>query len=281
MAGRYAAAGNQLAYFGFVDSLGFLTGLATSAPANGSDSAMWRLYGIQSATPGLPEGEDVTIPGDDDVVATITFAPNTTPAFTANFGVADLTRDAALQDTAVLSRAGINFGALQPQDPGYNNGTLIIQSRSVSQDDADAGLEVWSGMIFPLVVPQPLGRETFEGRAAGVDRVKFTAQKAAHFPTGETISETAGFIVGTAKASIIPFKSYNPLLMHRMTGDAGTDTLTLPKAVADVTNIFAVVDTQVLTHGAGITAVADSTLLTFSSAPAAGAKVIVVWGIVP
>lgn len=278
---RYASAGNQLAYFGFVDTLGFMTGLSTSAPANGSDSAMWRLYGIQNATPGVPEGEDVTIPGDDDVVATISFPANTTPAFTANFGVADLTRDAALQSTAVLNRAGINFGALQPQDPGYNNGTLIIQARSVSQDDADAGLEVWSGTIFPLVVAQPLGRETYEGRAAGVERVKFTAQKAAHFPTGETISETAGFIVGTSKASIITFKSYHPLQFFRITGNNSTDTFTLPKAVADVTNVFAVVNTQVLTNGAGITVTAASDQIVFASAPGTGAKVIVVWGFVP
>ena len=275
---RYAAAGNQLAYFGFVDDNGVLTGLATGAPAAGSDSAMRRLLGIQSATPGVPEGEDVNIPGDDDVIATISFAPNTTPAFVANFGVHDLDVDAAMQSTAVLSLAAVEYGVHQPQDPGFNNGCLIIQSRAISQDDDDAGLEVWAGDIFPLVVAQPLGREAFEGRAAGVNRIKFTAQKAAHWPTGVTIADGD---VGTDKASIIAFKSPNPLLMHRLTGNGVVTTVTLPKAVAATNNVYAAVNTQILTHGSGLTAVAGSTTLTFTSAPASNAKVIIVWGFTP
>lgn len=274
----YIAAGTQQAYFAFVDSLGFMTGSTTSAPSTGSLDGMLRLLGIQTATPGLPEGDDVNIEGDDDVLGTISFAPNTTPAFVANFGAFDLTTNAAMQSTAVQTLAAMEFGVLQPNDPGFNNGTLIIQGRSISQDDDDQGLEVWTGFIFPLVVAQPLGRETFEGRTAAANRIKFTAQKASHKPWGVTIVDGD---LGTDAASIIEFKSPNPLIMDRITGNGSTDSFTLSKAVAATNNIFVADQTQILSHGSGITATASSQTLAFSSAPASGNKVVVVYGFVP
>src|SRR3990167_2328936 len=275
---KHVAIGNQLAFFGFVDSLGFLTGSATSAPANGVVSDMIRLTGIQQATPGLPEGTDVSVQGDDDVIATMSFQPDSTPAFVANSGVEDMATQALLQSTLTEDDAGYTYGVLQPEDPAFNNGCAILQSRSISQDEADQGLEIWSGMIFPLIVAQPLGRESFNYREAGVFRTKFTAQKASHRPTGVTISDA---VLCTTGASIINFRGYHPLRMVRITGDGAETTFTLPKAVANTGRIAAFVATQKLTHGAGITAVADSTSLVFASAPAAGAKVIVVYGFVP
>lgn len=274
----YIAAGTQQAYFGFVDNLGFLTGNSTSAPAAGNLAGMYRLLGIQNASPGLPEGDDVNIEGDDDVLGTISFAPNQTPAFIANFGAFDLSVNADMQSTAVEQLAAMEFGVLQPNDPGFNNGTLIIQGRSISQDDDDQGLEVWSGFIFPLVVAQPLGRETFEGRTAAANRIKFTAQKASHKPWGVTITDGD---LGTDAASIIEFKSPNPLIFDRITGNGSTDTFTLSKAMAATDNIFVANQTQILTHGAGITATAGSQSLQFSSPPTSGNKVIVVYGFVP
>lgn len=275
---KHIAAGTTLAFFGFVDSGGTLTGESTSAPAAGSSSAMRRLLGIQSASPGLPEGEDVPIEGDDGALGTITFAPNTTPAFVANFGAADLATEAALQQTSVWSLGGYEIGALQPEDPGQTNGCLIIQGKSISKDDGTSGNAIWSGIILPFVSTQVLGRETFEGRTAANYRLKFTAQIAAHHPSGITITAAN---LGTTGASILPFEGDHPMLMHRITGDGNTTVFTLPKQVAATDHIAAVVNTQVLTHGAGITAVANSDQLTFSVAPVSNAKVVVIFGFVP
>jgi hypothetical protein len=276
---KHIAAGTTLAFFGFVDSLGFLTGESTSAPAVNVLSPMRRLLGIQSASPGVPEGDDVNIEGDDETLGTISFPPNTTPAFVANFGAFDLATAAAMQATLTKAYGNILMGVIQPNDPGQPNGTLIIQGKAVSKDDADSGLSIWEGIILPLVTAQYLGRESFEGRTAAVNRIKFTAQKAGHQPTGVTISE-ADF--ATTGASIIEFESKDgPVLMDRYTGNGAATSVTLTKAVANVNSVLAFVNTQQLAHGSGITATADSRTLTFDSAPASNAKVVIMYAFVP
>lgn len=275
---KYIAAGTTLAFFGFVDTLGFLTGESTTAPAVNVLSPMRRLLGIQSASPGLPEGEDVNIEGDDDVLGTISFAPNTTPAFVANFGAFDLATAAAMQQTAVEQLGSISLGVLQPNDPGSPNGTLIIQGKSVDKDDGTEGQAGWSGMIFPLVTAQPLGREEFSGRTAASNRIKFTAQKAGKKPWGVTIADGD---LGTNGASIIEFSNPNPLIMDRFTGNGAATSCTLTKAAASVNDVFAFVNTQKLSHGSGLTVTPGSRTLTFTAAPASNAKVIILYGFVP
>lgn len=278
MGSKHFAVGNQLAFFGFVDNNAFLTGSSTTPPSNGNLSGMLRLQGIKQATPGLPEGTDVSVQGDDDVVGTMSFQPDSTPAFVATFGVGDLTTAARMQSTLTESIAGIDFGVLQPEDPGFNNGTLILQSRAVSQDDSNKGVEIWHGFLFPLVVAQPLSRESFNYREAADFRIKFTAQKAGHKPWGVTIAEGD---LGTTAASIIEFRSPYPITMDRITGNGSTDSFTLSKAVAATSNVAVYNQTQLLTHGSGITATAGSKTLAFSSPPAPGNKVIVIYGFTP
>lgn len=278
MSKAHISAGATQAYFGFIDTTGFLTGETTTAPANGNLAKMYRLLGIQSAASGLPESEDVNIPGDDETLGTITFPPNETPAFVGNFGVNDLTFNSRIQQTSVETIGGMDFGVLQPNDPGAPNGCLIIQSKAVDKDAGSSGNAMWSGQLFPLVTASPLGRETFEGRTAGVYRVKFTAQKAAKKPTGVTIVDGD---LGTDGASVIEFGTDHPLLMDRITGDGSTTAFTLTKALAATDHLAAYVATQQMLHGGGVTGTANSQTITFDSAPAAGAKVVVLYGFVP
>lgn len=279
---KYIAAGTRQSWFGFKDANGFLTGETATAPANGSGQAMLRLLGIQTASPGLPESEDVNIEGDDDVIGTITFPPNETPAFVANYAEFNLTFDARAQETSVETKGGIELGVLQPADPGSPNGTLIVQGKSLDQDTGSIGTSNWNGMIFPFVVAQPLGRETFAGREAASNRIKFTANKGDKTPWGVTVASGSGDAdFGTTSASIITFKSLHPLLMYRITGDGATDSYTLPKALGATDHLWVYNETAELSHGAGVTGTAASATLGFDSAPAAGNRVIVLFGYVP
>lgn len=278
MSKKHISAGTTLAFFGFTDTTGHLIGETTTAPTNGNGQAMYRLLGIQSAAAGLPESEDVNIPGDDETLGTITFAPDETPAFVANFGANDLDFNARIQQTAVENTGGIDWGVLQPNDAGSPNGCLIIQGKAVDKDAGSAGNAMWSGQLFPLVTASPLGRETFEGRAAGVYRTKITAQKAAKKPTGVTIAEAD---LGTDGASVIEFGSDHPIQMYRITGDGNTTDFTLPKALAATDHLFAYVNTEPMSQGSGVTGTVGSTTISFDSAPAEAAKVIVVFGFVP
>ena len=278
MSKKHISAGTTQAYFGFIDSLGFLIGETTTAPSSGSLQAMLRLLGIQTAAAGLPESEDVNIPGDDETLGTITFAPDETPAFVANFGANDLDFNARVQVTSVETLGGIDLGVLQPNDPGSPNGTVIIQGKAVDKDAGTAGQSMWSGQIFPLVTAAPLGRESFEGRSAGVYRIKITAQKASKKPWGVTIADGD---LGTDGASIIEFGADHPLLMDRITGNNSTDSFTLTKPLAATDHLFVWDQTAPLSHGSGVTGTVGSQTLAFDSAPAAGNKVIVLYGFQP
>ena len=279
MAGKRAAAGNTLAYLGFVDSSGKLLGSSTTAPSNGSISPMLRLLGIQQAQAGIQEPEDVQIPGDDGSLGIITFDPQTTPSFIATFGAGDLDLDALLLAVTKFSVGDTDFVTLQPNDPGYLNACLILQSRALGKDDVDSGQALYEGQLFPLVQCVPLGRETFAGRQAAVYRVKITTQVGSHMPSGVTLTSA---LAGTDGSPAIEFKGKDPILMERITGNNSTTSFELSKKVARTTNITAYQGNgQALTHGSGITAAANDETLQFTAAPGAGVEVVVVYGFVP
>lgn len=270
---KTAAAGTRLAKFGFIDTTGNLMGGSTSAPANGSGSGMLKLVGIQEAQVGIVEGDTEDVPGDDGIIAQFLFAPNELPKFVANFGARDLTQDALFQSTLVEQLGQINIGVYQPNNPVYPDGCLIIQGEAKSKDSGSDGTKAWEGFIIPVVNVQPLGRETFSGRTAAVNRLKMVTQLASKKPWGVTITDAVN---GTDGAPILPFTSDNPINMHRYTGTgAGGQSVVLDETPVSLARIVIHSNTALLT------ATTDYTLsnktITFVTNPAAGAKVIVLY----
>ena len=159
---------------------------------------------------------------------------------------------------------------LQPNHPIYPDIAVIIQSKSKKKDAGVDGAKSWAGYILPLCNAVPLGRETFEGRTAANDRFKVTAQVADKKPWGVTILEAD---LGTDGGPILRFTSEYPITGHRHTGDAATLIYNLgytPVSQAK-TNIW--VDTAPLVAGVDYTVVAATGVITFTAAPAAGAKI--------
>jgi hypothetical protein len=265
---RYIAAGTQYAFLGFVDStFNYLLGSTTSAPSAAATSPMLRLLGIQTASPGIQQSEDVSVPGDDTVLGQISFPPDTLPSFVAELGSEDLDINALLQGTSVVTLGGIKTGVLQPNNPENPDACLIIQGKAKSKDDSTGGAKAWSGMIIPRATVQPLGRETFEGRSAAVNRLQITTQTATHAPWGVTITDSN---YGTSGAPIIEISSDNPVVMEATTGAVTTWTLTYtPVSQAKVV---------IHSNTAPLVAGADFTLagkvVTFAPALAAGARVV-------
>lgn len=271
---KTAAAGTRLAYLGFIDTVGFLLGGATTAPANGSGDGMLQLLGIQEAAVGITEGEAVLVPGDDGIIAQFLFSPDALPEFVMNLGAHDLDQDALLQGTLVEQLGQIKIGVLQPNSPVYPDACLIIQGEAKSKDTGSDGTKAWEGYFIPVVSLQPLGRETFAGRTAAVNRIKGVTQVASKKPWGVTITDA---ILGTDGAPVLPFKSNYPLTMHRYTGTgAGGQSVVLDKTPASLSEIVVHSDTALLVATTDYTI--SGATLTFVTNPAAGAKVVIVYG---
>lgn len=212
----YIAAGTQLAYYGIYNSIGVHQGGSATLAQGAAGNGMKRLKGIQRANPGPVESESVDVDGDDGTLGAIEFPPDTVPEWIVESGVFDLDIQAALQTTAVEQVGDVQMGVLQPNNPVHPDIVWIYNSKSKKKDAGVDGLKAWSGYIVPISSTVPLGREAMEGRTAGADRYKVTAQVAGKKPWGVTIVDAD---LGTDGAPLLPFSSENPVTMHVFKGD--------------------------------------------------------------
>jgi len=220
------AAGVQNAWLSFLDNENFALGNAPTAITPGNIRGSYQFIGIQQMPSGIPEGEAVTIPGDDTTLGSILFDSDAPREFLMNFGQGDLILDAYLQGTLVTSEGRTSTGLIDPVHPVYPTVSLLVQSRSIIRTPGQMGQAAWTGYLYPVVQIQPLGREQFQGRTAGSYRYKGVAQAASHRPWGVTISDS---VDGDSGAYAIKMDSYSPLTMDAFTADGIVTSWTLNK----------------------------------------------------
>lgn len=267
---KTAAGGNKYAYLGFVDEFGFLIGGTPTAPSSGATgNPMNRLDAIKSAAPAVPEREAIQITGDDDLYGEIPLTSLATRRFNATMAVDDLQRDANLQNTNVETLGEIAMGVLDILDDVDYDTCLILQSRALKGDAGVRGKKAWNGRLVPLATTKPLGRRTFEERAAADFALDITPQLASYNPWGITMLEANA---GTTGARYRPFSSEYPIVMERHTGNGVLSTFTLTNKPVSVAKMYVVVNRVLAT----VTAVSTTTPYSFtvSAAPADGAKII-------
>lgn len=276
---RHIVAGFQESYIGFVNSQGFFIGASTSAPSAGTGSGMIHVLGVQNATPGIVEGEVVNVPGDDTTLGQFAFDADTLPAFILNMGAFSLSTDALLQTTLVETLGDIQIGVLQPGAPVYPDACLLLQSFAKSKDTGSDGVKAWQQFVFPVVTIQPLDREEFAGRTAGVNRWKVTVQRASRKPWGVTILDAVN---GTTNAPILKMTSDNPLYFQVFEGNSAATTLTLDKTPVSVNKIIIHTGTgQKLVPTTDYTVVVATKVLTWIAAPATGSRHTIVYEFTP
>lgn len=215
-------AGTQEAWFMFYDSNGDPAGNTPVALANGANAPAYKLRGIQESPSPIPEAEAVPIPGDDTSLGAISFSSDAAREMTLNFGQMDLQLEAYLQNTALETYGSIQMGLSDPDLLILATGALIVQGKAIKQSAGVQGQAAWSGHIYPYVQLQPLNRETFSGRTAGVIRYKAVAQLAFNDAWGTTIVDANGAPIGGYAR---PFTSSRPLTMHAFRGALSSFTL--------------------------------------------------------
>lgn len=228
MASESLQAGVQQAWLMFYDINGDPSGNTTTPLGNGLSRGGYRFRGIQEMPSGIPEADAVQIPGDDTSLGSILFSSDAPREFLMNFGVMDLDLEGLLQNTAVETLGDMKFGLIDSPDAILANVSLITQGRAI----LDNGKPGYMGFIYPNVQIQPLNRETFSGRTAGVIRYKGVAQLAFNNPWGTTIVNRSGVPTsGYAR----PFQSPFPITMDALRGDGAVTAFPLNRGPVSVT----------------------------------------------
>lgn len=223
---QFTSAGVQLAWWALNNSNGYPMG-PTGSIANGADSSMSQLQGINSLNLNLQQPRQVNVPGDDGVKSVFFFEPESLPSGDLALGVFDATFVSRSQGTLVYADGDWNVPVLQPDLPTYASMTLMTVSQGKSSASGSVGQAQWMVKIYPKVQVVPLG----DAGLANATDTSFThaliANKSDKLPWGTSFSAANN---GTTQAAVYgPFLSEGKPLLHAHVGDASDTTLTLAK----------------------------------------------------
>lgn len=272
---RIVAAGARNAWLAFVgDTDNIIAGATAAYPAAGTLSHALPLRGIQTVPTGMPETNTVAVLGDDGVLGSFEFDSEQPTSFIINTGSWDLALAAALQRTEVESINGIDVGVVRPEFVSIPDVALLVQGVSKGVD----GKSQWHAFLYPRCTVRPLGRESFASREAATFRYQVTAQPVSRFPTGRALTTAAN---GTTLTTALELRTDNPLTMAAFTGDGVVTVfsgLLRKPASTTITGSIVAVNGSHLTTGVGFDTVNNE--LEFATAPAAGARGVVIYGYV-
>lgn len=263
------AAGSTLAFLGFLDTDGFLTGGTPTAPSAGTASGMARLRGIKAAPPTVPEPEFVQITGDDELIGEFDFDSVAQRGFIADFAVQNLEQEAYLLGTNVVTIGSVRYGAIDITNAPQRDCCLILQGRAKKQDSSNTGQKGYSGLIIPLASVKPLGRVSFTEREGAVYRLSITPQLASYNIWGTTVSDS---VEGTTALRYQPFHADNPIHAVAFTGNNSATAFTLDYTPISAARTAAYANRVAATVSSISTSPKQATL---SGAPATNARGVV------
>lgn len=265
------ASGFAYVQIGFLDSNGFFVGSSTSAPASGATgSGMTFVTGVKQASPNSGEPEYVQITGDGKLLGEFDYESLASRGFIIETSISNLTLDATLQGTNVVSFGDGKLGVMDIIDAAEINACLILQSRAKKYDTGSIGQKGWSGIIIPMAIVKPLGRASFEERGAAVYRYSVAPQVSDHTPWGLTILDSN---FGTTGARYLPFNFENPITMHAHTGNASLQTWNLDRQPVSAAKTVLYSDRVALTVSSVSTS-SPYSVTTSASAPITGAHLV-------
>lgn len=267
---KFASAGVDIAFWARNGTDGLPRGI-TGTLANGADSAMAQLVGVQTANLTVQQPRRVNSAGDDGVAAQFIFQPEELPSGDLLLAVFDADFVAQSQGIKVYTDGDWSVTSLQPEQPVFSDITLIINSQAKSKDSGSSGSAGYQVAIFPKVNAVPLGATGIATAAATAYSHALIANKSSIKPWGTAFSTTND---GTTQAAVYgPFFSEGKVRLQTFIGDGSDTTVTLANtpyaASANKVKVFQTVAgvTSPLTYTTDFSV--SGTTLTFAVAPAA------------
>lgn len=267
------AAGFEILEFHVLDTTGYAAGSTGSVSSGGTGAAAGRIKAVKTMDIQVTEPESKDITGDDNFQGNFIFAPAAGPSFTVETSIQNLTNDGVFQTTSVEALGDIDLGVTQPTDPVYPDVALLAVSRAKSKMAGSDGVSGYNGVIVPKCNIVPLGRSGYNERGEALYRYKVIASTSDADPWGKTYTNA---IQGTTGAVIRPWTAENRVSIHRFTGDGSTTVFTLSNTPASASiSLKVIIFKDGLQVTSGVTVSTANKTLTFSVAPASGAKVVV------
>jgi len=278
---KFTAAGADHVWYATLDTSGYLQGGTATAPSAGDQdgSPALELIGVKDFPFSPAEPERLVITGNDRPLSQFVFQPASFPQDTLNFGAADLVFNALAQGVKVVDLGGLSMTPLQPADADWPDLILLAGSKAKSRADGSTNLKLWHYLLIPRVQVVPKGRTGFNEHGEGQFSYAMSANPFDVYPWGvalDAATEGTGECVGMDITS--PYR----LHLHRFTGD-GVETdfnLDYTPALEDGDTVQVWVDGTLQTYGSGddYEVTASTKVLSFSAAPADGAKIVVLYG---
>jgi hypothetical protein len=271
---EYIAAGFERLEYHQLDSAGIAAGASGSISTGATGAPAARILGVKTSDIVIPEPDIVPITGDDGPLGQFIFPSTTTPGFNIDIGAQDLQDEAYFQQTLIETQGDMSFGILQPKDQGFPDFALIAVSRAKSKMSGSDGVANYMGIIIPKCQIVPLGRVSWTEREGATYRYRVSTTISDAYPWGKTLTDAVN---GTTGGSIMPWSAENRITMHRWSGDGATTAFTLGQTPASsaVAKMRVFVNNTITTGGITISTAAKT--LTFSVAPANGAKIVAVY----
>lgn len=222
----FTAAGVDAAWIARLNSDGYPAGI-TGTLANGSDTGMHAMKGVQSVNLETPEGEIVDIPGDNGVIGSFQFAPQQTPRGSLELGVSDADVIANALGTNVYTDGDAEWVVVQPVDLTYQDMWLVTNAPAKSNDVGSVGNAGFEVRVHKVQIqPRNGNQQTASGTTNPYQVVE---QPIDVLPWGEAFST-----VNQGTTSGYGYKSFfeNRVTLHTLIGDGSTNTVTLDKTAA-------------------------------------------------
>lgn len=272
---RWIAAGFNRMHYAILDGAGIAIGTSTSLAA-GSDSAAGRLFNVNTANVSIPAARTVPVEGDDGIAGSFIFPFAEVVTFDIESGEFDQTFRALAESTTNQALGDITWSPVAPKDPAYRQMSLNLIGRAQSQSSGSVGVEGYMNILIPKAVVVPIHTGGLGNAAAQSNRYNVTVQLSDIYPWGSAITNALN---GTTAAHMFDGYSEYPVTFHSFTGNNAITTVTLAQTPAEASSdkVRVYVNGTALTYTTDYTVDVATRVVTFVAAPAAAAKVVIVY----
>lgn len=262
-------AGFKYIFYGVANSSGYLQGNSASAASNGTIQPLLRLRGARTFPVQIPDRDRINVSGDDEPLATFSFASEQLPQGVLATAVRDLDFEALIQGTLAESIGDLQLGALGPSGQSNLTMMLLMMREAKKFEGSTKGVGAWEILMIPACEITPLGSE-WEQRTFQPYNYSISLSKAARALYGATYTEA---LRGTTELALEPVFGDNPIMIEGGFGNASQQafTLTYTPAAASGSKVLVFVNGVKQAYTTNYTV--SGKTLTFVSAPASGAHI--------
>jgi hypothetical protein len=276
MAGEvFSSVGAQYVFWGYRDGNGYVTGTSASL-ANGANSGMGRLLGVNQAGIQKSPARDIVIPGDNGFLAAIKIPPGDVAKGTIVANMTNPVFASGVQSLLIDALGSSDIPIDGVPCPTYRQIVTVVNSPA-QDSNGNAG---WAIRIYLNLQVDPVDGDTQDANPNNVT-YNLLASYATKFPWGKALSAVTN---GSTKALVVPpFFSLYPLTIHTFKGDAAITTLVLNETPAGASSLLVPYfkDGTIQVYTTNYTVVTATKTVTFVAAPGAGTLNVLPYFFVP